>query len=115
MNWYTIKLVFRIDITGKQSLQFDEQLRLIEACSDAEAFEKAREIGRAQQVSFAGSNNLLRKWTFLGTTAIVPLKEITSGIQCYSLTNEVEEPETYATFVKERNKQFEEKLMPVHV
>jgi hypothetical protein len=109
--WYTIKLVFRIDINEKKASQFDEQLRLIEACNDAEAFEKAQEIGRAQQVSFTGSNNQLRKWTFLGASAIVPLKELQSGVQCFSLTNEVEEPETYTTFVMERNKQFEKKLM----
>ncbi|HYG53347.1 MAG TPA: DUF4288 domain-containing protein [Flavobacteriales bacterium] len=108
--WYTIKLVFRIEIAGKRSAQFDEQVRLVEAANETEAFEKAQAIGHKQQVSFTGSNNLLRKWIFIGTAAIVPLKELASGTQCFSLTTEVDEPETYTNFVKERSKQFEQKL-----
>jgi hypothetical protein len=114
MNWFTAKLVFKIDIAGKPAQQFDEQIRLIEAADMQEAFIKSQEIGRGQQVSFTGSNNQLRKWVFLGTSSITPINRLHDGVQCFSITNETEEPETYTTFVQERNRQFEQRLLPIH-
>ena len=48
MNWYLTKIVFQIDIgKGKNSNQFDEQLRMIKAASTEEAFFKARSNGKS--------------------------------------------------------------------
>ncbi|HEV3251858.1 MAG TPA: DUF4288 domain-containing protein, partial [Puia sp.] len=45
MNWYLAKIVFRIICgEGQHIPQFDEQLRLIEAGNEVEAFEKATNI-----------------------------------------------------------------------
>ena len=45
MNWYMAKIVFRIICgEGHHTPQFDEQLRLIGATNEEEAFEKAKAI-----------------------------------------------------------------------
>ena len=47
MSWYLTKNVYRIICgQGNHTAQFDEQLRLIEADSSQEAFEKATELDR---------------------------------------------------------------------
>ena len=46
MNWYVAKIVFRImSGDGNHHAQFDEQLRLISADDELQAFEKATAIG----------------------------------------------------------------------
>ena len=46
MNWYVAKIVFRIvSGDGNHHAQFNEQLRLISAESEHQAFEKAAAIG----------------------------------------------------------------------
>ena len=53
MNWYLTKLVFRIICgEGHHTPQFDEQLRLVSATDECEAFEKAMAIGRATNIRY---------------------------------------------------------------
>ena len=48
MSWYLTKIVYRIICgQGNHTAQFDEQLRLIEAGSSQEAFEKATEAAKS--------------------------------------------------------------------
>ena len=52
MNWYVAKIVFRIiSGEGNHNAQFDEQLRLISAEDEHQAFEKATAIGMNNQDS----------------------------------------------------------------
>jgi hypothetical protein len=45
MNWYLTKIVYRIICgQGNHTAQFDEQLRLIQASSAQEAFEKSAAV-----------------------------------------------------------------------
>ena len=49
MNWYLSKIIFRIVCgEGQHTPQFDEQLRLIAASDEQEAFQKALAIGNRQ-------------------------------------------------------------------
>jgi hypothetical protein len=53
MNWYLSKIIFRIICgEGQHTPQFDEQLRLIAAANEEEAFDKAMAIGQREQDGF---------------------------------------------------------------
>ena len=53
MQWYLAKIVFRIICgDGNHSSQFDEQLRLISANNEDEAFYKAQSLGKQEEDSF---------------------------------------------------------------
>ena len=50
MTWYLAKIVYRILCgDGNHTAQFDEQLRLIAASNEVEAFAKAQQIGRKEE------------------------------------------------------------------
>ena len=52
MNWYLSKIIFRIICgEGRHTPQFDEQLRLIAATDEQQAFEKAMAIGEKETLS----------------------------------------------------------------
>ena len=54
MNWYLGKIIFRIICgEGTHTAQFDEQLRLIAATDEEEAFQKATTIGQREQDGFS--------------------------------------------------------------
>jgi hypothetical protein len=66
MNWYVAKIVFRIvSGDGNHNAQFDEQLRLISAGDESEAFEKAYNIGCRNQDNFTNNRNEPVKWEFI--------------------------------------------------
>ena len=53
MKRFIAKLVFNINIdNGKHNSQFDEQTRLIMANNQAEAFFKARQLGKREEDDF---------------------------------------------------------------
>ncbi|HRH03019.1 MAG TPA: DUF4288 domain-containing protein [Bacteroidia bacterium] len=103
MNWYLTKIVFQIDIgKGKNSNQFDEQLRLIKAASTEEAFFKARSIGKNEEVDFLNKNNSSVSWKFIDVAEIHPLKQWEDGAEICSSTHESEEANAYISFVKHK-------------
>ena len=66
MNWYISKIVFKISSENTHHKpQFDEQLRLIAAASEEEAFIKARTIGIGEEDSFLNDRNNTVKWEFI--------------------------------------------------
>ncbi len=84
MNWYTAKLIYRI-ITGdgNHHAQFEEQLRLIKACDESEAFERARAIGCAGQDSFLNCHAETVQWQFIAVAAIGLLAVLEDGAELY--------------------------------
>jgi hypothetical protein len=89
MNWYIAKIVFRI-ITGNENhtAQFDEQLRLIEAGDEDEAFDKAQQIGRKEEDSFMNQKNQLVEWRFINIPELNKLPSLKDGVELYSKVNE---------------------------
>ena len=77
MNWYISKLVFRITADDTEHRpQFDEQLRLITAKSDGEAFLKARTIGISEEDAFPNEQNNIVRWEFINVSEVIPLGKI---------------------------------------
>ena len=89
MNWFIAKMVFRITSgDGNHTPQFDEQLRLINAETEDEAFDKAMQIGRAEEDSFMNNKNQVVKWSFINIPELNRLPSLSDGIEIYSKVNE---------------------------
>lgn len=103
MNWYIAKIVFRI-ITGEGNHmpQFDEQLRLIQADSEDEAFEKAQQLGREEEDSFMNQKNQLVKWSFINIPELNKLPSLSDGTEIYSKVNEYDNPKRFIETVNKK-------------
>lgn len=103
MNWYISKIVFRITAENTQHKpQFDEQLRLIAAASDEQAFLKARTIGISEEDSFLNEKKNKVKWEFINVAEIIPLKNLEDGMEIYSQIHETEEAKSYIHCVHQK-------------
>ena len=101
MNWYMAKIVFRIVCgEGDHTPQFDEQLRLIGASDEEEAFAKAREVGEKNEESFLNQKNQVVHWQFINISELYRLSLI-DGAEMYS---RVQETEHAASFIDAINK-----------
>ena len=96
MNWYIAKIVFKISAENtEQKPQFDEQLRLIAAGSEEEAFLKARTIGLGEEDSFLNDRKNTVKWEFINVAEILCLRNLEDGMEIYSHIHETEEAKSY--------------------
>src|SRR5688500_11969567 len=103
MNWYISKIVFKITAENTQHKpQFDEQLRLIAADSEAEAFLKARIIGISEEDSFLNEKNNTVKWEFINVSEIIPIMKLEDGMEIYSQIHETDEAKSYIHCVHQK-------------
>jgi hypothetical protein len=103
MNWYIAKIVFKISAENTQHKpQFDEQLRLIAAPSDGEAFLKARTIGIGEEDSFLNEKSNRVRWEFINVSEIVPLRKLEDGMEIYSQIHETDEAKSYIHCVHQK-------------
>jgi len=101
--WYIAKLVFNINISSRNDAdQFDEQLKLIEAVSPADAFFRARTIGKREEDEFVNSNNDTVIWKFIDVADLKPLSEFSHGTSVYSFTHVDEDADDYINFVQRK-------------
>ena len=102
MNWYLSKLVFRIICgEGVHRPQFDEQLRLIEAKNENEAFAKAIEIGEQEQDEFYNQQHKLVQWKFINIAELYKLSGLLDGAELYS---RIQEPDNADLYIELTNK-----------
>ena len=102
MNWYLSKLVFRIICgEGMHRAQFDEQLRLIEAKNEKEAFDKAAEIGQQEQDAFYNQQHKLVQWKFINVAELYKLSGLLDGAELYS---RIQEPDNADLYIELTNK-----------
>ena len=96
MNWYIAKVIFRIS-SGEtaQKSQFDEHLKLIQATSFEEALLKARMLGITEEDHFINDRQQPIKWEFVNVAELIPLQELTDGLEVYSQIHEREEAGAY--------------------
>ena len=100
MKWYLAKLVYRIVCgTGDHTAQFDEQLRLIAAADETEAFEKARATGQRESETFINNREKLVQWQFINVSELYRLQQLIDGAELYSRITEVDDAERYTAFV----------------
>lgn len=110
MKWYLAKLVYRIICgEGNHTAQFDEQLRLIAACNEDEAFEKATAIGSEEQETFYNLKQQLVRWQFVNVSELYHLSELIDGAELYSRINEVDDADAYITFVQRKAESIQQK------
>lgn len=100
MKWYLAKIVYRITCgDGLHKAQFDEQLRLVSAWTEEEAFLKSEHIGRKEEETFFNQKQQLVKWEFVNVAELNHLTELIDGAELYSRINEVDDADAYESFV----------------
>jgi|SRR5215204_129556 len=110
MKWYIAKMVYRIICgNGDHTAQFDEQLRLIAAGDEEEAFEKATHIGQEEQDSFLNQKNEWVRWQFVNISELYCLSRLIDGAELYSRINEVDNAEQYIGLVNRKAESIREK------
>jgi hypothetical protein len=103
MNWYLSKIVFRIICgEGQHTPQFDEQLRLITADNEQEAFEKAMLIGEKEQDGFYNHEQQLVQWKFVNVAELYKLSGLLDGAEVYSRIQETDDPDRYIEFTNKK-------------
>ncbi|MGZ3899402.1 MAG: DUF4288 domain-containing protein [Bacteroidia bacterium] len=112
MNWYLTKLIFNIEAgTASEKAQFDEQLRLINAVNEADAYFKGKELGKKQQTEFLNENAELVSWRFVDVCEVISLGEIKDGVELYSNTHETYEKENFINSVLQKGIAIQSKHM----
>ncbi|HEY1040785.1 MAG TPA: DUF4288 domain-containing protein [Bacteroidia bacterium] len=99
MNWYVSKLIFNIlENNAESSSQFDEQLRMIQADDQGEAFSIARMLGKKEEAEMANDGTNRVKWKFIDVVELTEIKELRSGMEIHSRVHEAEESKEYIKF-----------------
>ena len=103
MNWYLSKIIFRIICgEGNHTPQFDEQLRLIIAQDEEEAFQKALQLGEKEQDRFYNQEQQLVQWKFINVAELYRLSGLLDGAEMYSRIQETDDPEGYIDLANRR-------------
>ena len=103
MHWYLSKIIFRIICgEGQHTPQFDEQLRLITADNEQEAFEKAMIIGEKEQDGFYNHEQKLVQWKFVNVAELYKLSGLLDGAEVYSRIQETDDPDRYIEFTNRK-------------
>lgn len=111
MNWYLAKLVFRIVCgEGKHTAQFDEQLRLIQAGSRQQAFQKARKVGKEEEDHFENQQKEMVHWEFIDVSELNQLDGIADKSEIYSRVHEEERGDQYEELIRRRSEKLSETL-----
>ena len=110
MNWYLAKIVFRIICgDGQHRPQFDEQLRLIAAEDEDEAFYKAKNLGEQEEDSFLNVQQKEVRWQFINVAELYRLSALIDGAELYSGIRETDEAESYISLVHKKARGIQEK------
>lgn len=100
MSWFLAKIVYQIICgDGDHTPQFDEQLRLIKANNEIEAFEKARAIGDQEQEMFLNQAESLVQWQFINVSELYKISALIDGAELYSRVQETDNAELYIEIV----------------
>jgi hypothetical protein len=103
MHWYLSKIIFRIICgEGKHTPQFDEQLRLVAAADEEEAFRKAYQLGEKEQDRFYNQHEQLVQWKFINVAELYRLSDLLDGAEMYSRIQETDDPEGYIDLANRR-------------
>lgn len=103
MNWFLAKIVYRIVCgEGNHTAQFDEQLRLIQAADETEAFEKAKTIGEQEQEMFLNQEQKLVTWQFVNVCELYKISALIDGAELYSRIQETDNADSYMDLVHKK-------------
>ncbi|GAB4094361.1 DUF4288 domain-containing protein [Flaviaesturariibacter terrae] len=100
MRWYLAKIVYRITCgDGSHGPQFDEQLRLLLAGTEAEALQRATGMGVQGEDCFRNQEQQLVTWNFVNVPELYPLETVLDGAELYSQIRETDDASAYINFV----------------
>ena len=103
MNWFLAKIVYRIVCgEGDHTAQFDEQLRLIQAADENEAFDKAKAIGEQEQEIFLNQQQKLVTWQFVNVCELYKISALIDGAELYSRIQESDNARLYEELVHKK-------------
>ena len=103
MNWFLAKIVYRIVCgEGNHTAQFDEQLRLIQAADENEAFDKAKAIGEQEQEVFLNQQQKLITWQFVNVCELYKISALIDGAELYSRIQETDNADAYEDLVHKK-------------
>lgn len=103
MNWYLAKIIFRIICgEGNHTPQFDEQLRLVVASSDEQAFNKAQAMGEQEGECFLNHQQKMVEWKFINVSELYKITELIDGAELYSRIQETDNADKYIDMVNQR-------------
>ena len=109
MEWYVAKLVFQIICgEGDHVAQFDEQLRLIQACDEDEAYTKAQYLGFSEMETFYNLKEQPVQWKFVNISELYQLSLI-DGAEMHSKISEVDDSFGYTALVNAKAEQIKHK------
>lgn len=96
MNWYMVKLVFRILCgDGQHPAQFDEQWRMLRAEDPRSALKRAYDLGEQEGTVFMNHQDVRIQWRFLGVVAMKSLDLQQEHLELCSCTQEPDDELTY--------------------
>jgi hypothetical protein len=109
MTCYLAKIIYQIVCgEGNHTPQFDEQLRLITACSYADAFNKATAVGYHEEHSFYNHYQKLVQWKFINVSELYCMKDYADGAEMYSCIKEIPDPKFYINEVHLKAKRLQQ-------
>lgn len=115
-NFYIARLVYEIQVQHQQeNFQFDEQVVLIEAASEAQALVQAKLLGVKNEFTTGGNQTAEVQWNFIDVIDLKPFTLLSNGIEICSKIEEHPEGNAYTRFVKTKAHSLEEKLLPQKV
>lgn len=88
MTWYVAVLVVACEVAGLAAGKrlFDRQIRLIEAATAEDAYQKALALGEAQHANYPNADGAEVHWRFVGLHDLVRLDGAPAdGVEVYSL------------------------------
>lgn len=111
MKWFTAKIVFGIHHSSQEAItQYDEQIRMIQARDEHEAFLKSRMLGVREEYSFVNENEEEVRWEFVDVTDLSEISELKDGMELYSRIHEIDPREQYIRFVHDKALQLSHRM-----
>ena len=114
MHWYVAEFIVRCRVgkASKRKTLYDRQIKVLRASTDEAAYERALELGRAEDHSYKNSAGEKVAWEFLGLGNLELLREatITDGTEIHSRLergnpkSEVRRKRDLTVFWADRNK-----------
>jgi hypothetical protein len=103
MHWFLAKIVYQIVCgEGNHTAQFDEQLRLIQAVDENQAFDKAKAIGEQEQEMFMNQQQKLVTWQFVNVCELYKISALIDGAELYSRIQETDNAGSYKDLVHKK-------------
>ena len=116
MNWYLTKLVFRIICgEGQHTPQFDEQLRLVKAGDEEDAFKKAMLLGEQEEDGFYNQQQKLVQWKFINVAELYKLSGLLDGAELYSRIQETDNADLYIELINKKAAHFRSNNTPKYL